>query len=152
GNSTAGTESQAFSYSIGTSTDINNGTFTANPSGNLTAGTTGANLSLSPTPNTASVNFTVTGISWAPGTNLSIRWADTNSGGNDDGYGIDDLPFSATVANSAPTITSRNNTPVTSGVTSTFQVTATGTPTPNSYSLTGAPAWVSIDNTGLITF
>ena len=38
---------------------------------------------------------TVTGLSWLPGTDLWVRWADTNDSGNDHGLGIDDLSFSA---------------------------------------------------------
>jgi len=38
---------------------------------------------------------TVTGISWAPGDDLWIRWADLNDAGNDHGLAIDDLSFSA---------------------------------------------------------
>jgi hypothetical protein len=40
---------------------------------------------------------TVTGISWMPGTDLWLRWADTNNSGNDHGLAIDDLTFSAAV-------------------------------------------------------
>lgn len=40
---------------------------------------------------------TVTGISWAPGTELWLRWRDVNVGGNDDGLAIDDLTFSAAI-------------------------------------------------------
>lgn len=38
---------------------------------------------------------TVTGLSWAPGTDLWIRWFDANSAGEDQGLGIDDLSFTA---------------------------------------------------------
>jgi len=40
---------------------------------------------------------TVTGINWANGTDLWIRWTDLNDSGNDHGLGIDDLQFSAEV-------------------------------------------------------
>ena len=57
-----------------------------------------------------------------------------------------------TLALGAPTITSANTTTVVSGTGGTFQVTATGTPSAMTYSLTGAPAGVSINSTsGLIT-
>jgi hypothetical protein len=39
--------------------------------------------------------FTVEGIAWAPDTELWLRWADVNNAGNDHGFGIDDLNFSA---------------------------------------------------------
>jgi len=54
-------------------------------------------------------------------------------------------------ASVAPTITSANNTAVTFGTGGNFQVAATGT-TPITFSVTGAPAGVTINNsTGLIT-
>ena len=40
---------------------------------------------------------TVTGIAWAPGTDLWIRWIDINDAGNDHGLSIDDVTFSANV-------------------------------------------------------
>lgn len=41
--------------------------------------------------------FTVEGINWAPGTDLWLRWADLNNAGNDHGFAIDDLVFTAAV-------------------------------------------------------
>jgi hypothetical protein len=41
------------------------------------------------------ITATVTGIYWAPGTDLWLRWDDINHGGNDHGLAIDDLTFSA---------------------------------------------------------
>ncbi len=38
---------------------------------------------------------TVTGLNWAPGQNLWIRWSDRNDPGDDHGLAIDDLIFSA---------------------------------------------------------
>ena len=38
---------------------------------------------------------TVTGLSWAPGANLWIRWNDINDADNDHGLAIDDVMFSA---------------------------------------------------------
>lgn len=38
---------------------------------------------------------TVTGINWAPGTDLWLRWADVNDSGADHGLAIDDVFFSA---------------------------------------------------------
>ncbi len=50
-----------------------------------------------------------------------------------------------------PVITSANNTAFTEGMAGTFNVTSTGSPT-ITYSLSGAPAWVSIDaNTGVLS-
>ncbi len=39
----------------------------------------------------------VTGFSWAPGTDLWLRWDDVNNSGNDHGLAIDDLVFIAEV-------------------------------------------------------
>lgn len=47
--------------------------------------------------NQLNISFTVTGLSWAPGSTLWIRWTDINDPGNDDGLAIDDLSFSANV-------------------------------------------------------
>jgi hypothetical protein len=41
------------------------------------------------------ITATVSGISWAPGTDLWLRWSDVNNLLADDGIGIDDLTFSA---------------------------------------------------------
>jgi len=40
---------------------------------------------------------TVTGINWLPGTDLWLRWADTNNAGNDHGLALDDVSFRAAV-------------------------------------------------------
>jgi hypothetical protein len=39
--------------------------------------------------------FAVENINWASGEYLWLRWADVNNSGNDHGFGIDDLTFSA---------------------------------------------------------
>jgi hypothetical protein len=41
------------------------------------------------------ITATITGINWAPNTDLWIRWTDQNNVGNDHGLGIDDVAFSA---------------------------------------------------------
>jgi hypothetical protein len=43
------------------------------------------------------ITATVTGFSWAPGTDLWLRWDDISDVGNDHGLGIDDLAFVAQV-------------------------------------------------------
>jgi len=40
---------------------------------------------------TAPVSFTITGVNWAPGQTLFIRWSDFNDIGNDAGLAIDDF-------------------------------------------------------------
>jgi PEP-CTERM motif len=41
------------------------------------------------------ITATISGISWAPGSDLWLRWSDVSNPGADDGIGIDDLTFSA---------------------------------------------------------
>jgi hypothetical protein len=43
------------------------------------------------------ITVTVSGISWAPGTDLWLRWNDPQVGGNDHGMSIDNVVFSAAV-------------------------------------------------------
>jgi len=43
----------------------------------------------------AGITATVTGFSWAPGTDLWLRWDDINNTGNDHGLAIDNFSFSA---------------------------------------------------------
>lgn len=53
-----------------------------------------ANGALVP-PTTAAVSFTISGLSWAPGQSLFIRWSDFNDVGNDAGLAIDNFTFNA---------------------------------------------------------
>lgn len=46
----------------------------------------------------AALTATITGLSWAPGTDLWIRFNEPQVAGSDDGLAIDDLSFSAQVA------------------------------------------------------
>jgi hypothetical protein len=39
---------------------------------------------------------TITGLNWAPGTDLWVRWSDPQVAGADHGLAIDDFSFSAT--------------------------------------------------------
>lgn len=43
------------------------------------------------------ITGTVSGLNWANGTDLWLRWEDINNAGNDHGLAIDDLTFTATV-------------------------------------------------------
>ncbi len=47
-------------------------------------------------PDVASRSITVTGINWAPGSQLWLRWQDVNEGGGDHGVGIDNVVFTTT--------------------------------------------------------
>jgi hypothetical protein len=56
---------------------------------------TGATGALDGNANFTLKNGTISGLAWAPGTDLWLRWTDLNDAGNDDGFGIDNLEFSA---------------------------------------------------------
>lgn len=98
GSTTPNAQSLSFGWSVG-ATGLTNGTFTSE-----------ANLSYSspiflhPGAGTAvdgnstgrvAVAFTVTGINWANGQDLWLRWSDVNNTGTDHGLAIDNLTFSA---------------------------------------------------------
>ena len=50
-----------------------------------------------PSTNTVAVSATISGLTWAPGDSLFIRWNDFNDAGNDAGVAIDNLSMIATV-------------------------------------------------------
>jgi hypothetical protein len=52
------------------------------------------------------ITATVTGVGWAPDTDLWLRWTDISVPGADDGIAIDDVSFSAVAGSSAPTFIS----------------------------------------------
>jgi DNA/RNA endonuclease G (NUC1) len=87
----------AFSYAVG-ATDLVTGTFTDATSldfTGLSVSATGAALDGSLAANRAAVTATVTGLSWAPGQTLVLRWTDVDDSGSDDGLSVDDLTFVA---------------------------------------------------------
>lgn len=88
-----------FEYSLG-ALDINSGDFVPAPSLDFTAPVTtgGGALDGNAAINRAAVAGTVSGISWAPGQVLVLRWSDIDDVGSDDGLAIDDLSFSTPVA------------------------------------------------------
>jgi predicted extracellular nuclease len=82
-----------FSYGIGASsldegqfTDVSGLTFVSP----VTAGPTGA-LNGNLAANRTLLSGTLSGLSWAPGQTLVVRWTDENESGNDNGLAIDDL-------------------------------------------------------------
>jgi predicted extracellular nuclease len=96
-----GTNVLAFEYAFD-ATDINTGTFVAAPALNFTAPTaTPGALVGNNAPNRTAVSATITGLNWAPGQTLVLRWTDVNDGGNDDGLAIDDLSLSTPVSTGA---------------------------------------------------
>ncbi len=99
GDTTA--ERQLFKYSIGSTSGIDNGTFVADATLDLTtvnataaAGVNDGNLPA----NRIAKTLTVADITWAPGENLTFKWEDNNATGTDDALAIDDLTFSAAAA------------------------------------------------------
>jgi autotransporter-associated beta strand protein len=87
----------AFSYGVGVGS-LSAGPFLAATSLNLvspvvTAGSSALDGNLP--ANQVAKNATISGFFWAPGTSLTIRWADANDGGSDDGLAVDNLTFSA---------------------------------------------------------
>ena len=92
-----------FEYSVG-GASITSGTFTAatpldflGPIFNAGAGLLDGNAAA----NRTAISATVSGLSWAPGQQLVIRWSDFNVTGSDDGLAIDDVTFT-TPAGSGP--------------------------------------------------
>ena len=105
---TAIDESLAFSYGlassgIGTANFITSGLMTAYPALNATSPSFYASLNgglggfTDPGTNMVPVSATTTGLNWAPGDSLFIRWNDVNDAGNDAGVAIDNLTMTATV-------------------------------------------------------
>jgi hypothetical protein len=85
----------ATSLSTGTWTDVNALDFTApvtTGSVGLLDGNLGANQTV--------ITNTITGLSIANGTTFFIRWTDNNATGSDDGLGVDDFSFTATLGSS----------------------------------------------------
>ena len=98
-----------FAYST-TATSLTGTGFTNVTALDFTApqgGTVGADVALDGNlaANRTAISGNVTGISWAPGATLFLRWTDLDETGNDDGLGIDNVVFSsAPTVNAAPTI------------------------------------------------
>ncbi|MBI2517080.1 MAG: ExeM/NucH family extracellular endonuclease [Opitutae bacterium] len=88
-----------FSYSVG-GASISSGTFTAAPTldftGLLTTPTGGA-LDGNALANSSLISATITGLAWAPGQTLVLRWTDVDDTGSDDGLAIDELTFTTPV-------------------------------------------------------
>ncbi len=106
---TTGTDKLQFEYQSG-GTSISSGTFTAAPALDFHSPKNGTLVPLPLTgaldgnnsANRTSVSATVTGLNWAPGQTLVLRWFDFDVAGSDDGLAIDDLTFTASVAPPLP--------------------------------------------------
>ena len=103
GNTSDNQNILAFSYQTGTSisipastnltgwTAVNSLDFAA-PQVNVAAGALDGNLAANQTSFT---NISISGLSWAAGEDLVLRWTGNNGGGTDAGLGIDDLSVTA---------------------------------------------------------
>lgn len=91
-------ETTYFEYKLSnTETDINGTRYTAVSAGDLVAinlSNSGA-LNGNDPANQQTISFTVTGINWAPGSDLWLRWRDPNDDGTDHGLAIDNFSFAA---------------------------------------------------------
>jgi hypothetical protein len=120
----------AVAYSVG-ATDINTGAFVDVAALNFTSPvvtTTSGALDGNGYANRTIIGGQVTGLNWAPGQVLVLRWSDANDSGADDGLAIDDLTFSIATP-VAPTITTQPIAQTASvGGNVTFTVAATGNP------------------------
>jgi hypothetical protein len=94
-------QSITFDYSLSAlSIDDITASFTAVPSLDFTSPTF-VTATSTPLDGNAAANrtvispITVTGLNWLPGTDLWIRWTDTQEVNRDHGLGLDDLSFSA---------------------------------------------------------
>jgi len=154
-NGVAPDDVQPFTLTVGTVPEVTSpgtATFYTNRDNTFTVTATGFPTPvLSSDPLPAGLMFDAgTGIlsgtpTVAPG-DYTITFTATNAVGSDA-----EVLTLTVAAGVAPLITTANNAAVVQGTTGTFDVNATGTPAPT-FSLTGAPAGVTIDpTTGLIT-
>ncbi|MEO7412593.1 MAG: ExeM/NucH family extracellular endonuclease [Opitutaceae bacterium] len=83
----------SFSYALG-AVDLNTGAFVSVSALDFiapsTAGSSIATVGNDPAFRTA-LSSTLTGLQWAPGQTLTLRWSDLDNSGSDDGLAIDDL-------------------------------------------------------------
>ncbi len=123
------------SVAAGTESVLTTTGFVADTALNFTAPvTTGTSIALdgnAPANRTAGITKTISGISWAPGTDLILRWSDLDDTGSDDGLAIDNFTFSAssqypngTVTFGSPTFNVTEN-----GTTATVTVNRVGNTT-----------------------
>ena len=100
-------QSLRFEYAIGEGVSIEQGTFVAAQALDFTApqhGGTIRTLDGNDPANRTIVTATITGISWAPGTELALRWSDDDAADADHGLGIDDLTLTASPLNLTPPV------------------------------------------------
>ncbi len=97
----------SFAYKVGATTVDEATGYVANTAGNFTSqvsSSTASALDGNNTANRAAVSVTITGISWANGAVLGLRWDDVNDAGSDDALAIDDWSFSASAGAVLPSV------------------------------------------------
>jgi len=100
GNNSSVNETVTFEYSLNAS-GINDptATFTAVPGLDLfeiqTGSTSGGAIDGNDPANRAGIAALISGVGWADGTTLTIRWSDLDAAGNDGMYALDNLNISA---------------------------------------------------------
>jgi hypothetical protein len=125
-----------FEYAVGAdAVDIQTGTYTFDPAGDLTTISGPAAGAVDGNTVNAVRNVSLTGLTWAPGEYLTLRWTDSNSAsGADDGLAIDNFSMAADPVATTAAITSISPTSATFGSPVTFNATVTavsGTTTPS---------------------
>ena len=104
GSTTPAPETLLFDYSLNAAAPQDTAaTFTSVPSLNFTTPVfvntgSGAAVDGNAAGNRQTLTATVSGLNWAPGTDLWLRWDDPQRAGNDHGVAIDDLSFTSAVA------------------------------------------------------
>lgn len=100
GSASSVTNKLTFSYAFGAAS-LTSGTYINESSLDFTAVTNNPTTDLAkdgnlPANRTAGITKTITGVSWANGDSLWLRWTDLNETGNDDGLAVDNFSFSTT--------------------------------------------------------
>lgn len=95
------TQNLRLSYSTD-ATSLTTGAYTEIPAGLLTYTAPGGSTVWLASPEVQPRSVSVSGISWAPGTRLWLRWQDINESGGDHGTGIDNVSFSADGSSTPP--------------------------------------------------
>lgn len=107
GNGTPNTLTFEYQIGIGDITAAGIGVAALDFTSPITGGSTGA-LDGNDPANRVRLDAEVTGISWAPGQSLMLRWQDVDDSGSDDGLALDDFLFHAPRAvEAAPAVVSR---------------------------------------------
>lgn len=100
-NTSTTSETVSFSYSMD-ATSLSTGVWTPITSldllEKLTAATTSVAVDGNLAANQTNISGTISGLNWANGSTLWIKWIDANDTGNDGTYAIDNFSFTATTA------------------------------------------------------